>query len=215
MQWALQGTYGVKGVTHYLDDFLFIGEEGTQDCGEALQDFKRLADHLGVPLAPSKTEGPAQVLIFLGIELDTVVGVSRLPVGKVQALVQDIQASLAKDKATLGSNKSLLGNLNFAGRVIRSGRVFARRLARATAKVRKKHHLVRLSKGVKKDLLMWAEFLANFNGSVIWRAPWAGSPSCACSRIHRAGRASEQSWGASGVRRNGQMPGIRGKSRPM
>lgn len=202
MQWALQGTYGVKGVTHYLDDFLFIGEEGTQDCGEALQDFKRLADHLGV-------------LIFLGIELDTVVGVSRLPVGKVQALVQDTQASLAKDKATLGSNKSLLGNLNFAGRVIPSGRVFARRLARATAKVRKKHHLVRLSKGVKKDLLMWAEFLANFNGSVIWRAPWAGSPSCACSRIHRAGRASEQSWGASGVRRNGQMPGIRGKSRPM
>lgn len=64
LQWALTNTGDVVGVTHYLDDFLFIGAAGTQECSRGLQDFQDLARHLGVPLAPGKTEGPAQTLTF-------------------------------------------------------------------------------------------------------------------------------------------------------
>lgn len=179
LQWALQGNYGVGGVSHYLDDFLFIGGEGTQECKEALGHFKELAQHLGVPLAPGKTEGPAQVLTFLGIELDTIKGESRLPADKVRDLASLIQAVVGQDKVPLGCIQKLLGKLNFAARVIPAGRVFARRLARATARVKKRHHMVKLSKGMKEDLAMWANFLTNFNGTVIWRAPWEGSPELA------------------------------------
>lgn len=214
LQWALQETYGVRGVTHYLDDFLFIGSDGTQDCKQGLSDFEKLASHLGVPLAPGKTVGPAQVLTFLGIELDTIAGESRLPLDKVRDLAQQLQAAAGQDRATLEFIQSLLGKLNFAARVIPAGRIFARRIARATARVKQKHHFVKLSKGIRQDLLMWAEFLENFNGSVIWRAPWVGSPDLALFTDASGRKGLAPYWTENGVLKNGPRLGRKRRSLP-
>ncbi|XP_069482685.1 uncharacterized protein [Ambystoma mexicanum] len=55
------------------------GAEREEDCRRMLKWFQDLMEELGVPLAEDKTEGPAVVLTFLGIELDSVAMTSRLP----------------------------------------------------------------------------------------------------------------------------------------
>ena len=45
----------------------------------------------GLPIKPSKLVGPAPCLTFLGIELDSVEGVLRLPQDKLQNIIQILQ----------------------------------------------------------------------------------------------------------------------------
>ena len=73
-------------VDHYLDDFIVLGMAGTEECAEGLAVVWRVSRELGVPLAEEKSEGPATVLTFLGIEIDSVQGEIRLPQEKVERL---------------------------------------------------------------------------------------------------------------------------------
>jgi len=61
---------GIRYITHYLDDFLILGETG-EECEKSLVSFQRTCTKLGIPLAPEKTAGPSTVLEFLGITIDT------------------------------------------------------------------------------------------------------------------------------------------------
>ena len=89
LQWIL-GRNGVDNCLHYLDDFLILGSGRSNDCWVALQRALQICAYLGVPIAQSKTEGPATKLVFLGIEIDTVEGVMRLPSEKLQRLQLEI-----------------------------------------------------------------------------------------------------------------------------
>ena len=90
-QWIL-GRNGVDNCLHYQDDFLILGYGWSNKCGVALQRVLRICAYLEVPIVQKKTEGPATRLVFLGIEIDMVKGVMRLPSEKPQQLLQlDIQ----------------------------------------------------------------------------------------------------------------------------
>ncbi|KAJ1151027.1 hypothetical protein NDU88_003814 [Pleurodeles waltl] len=84
LEWALHKKHpsGVK--MHYLDDFLFIGGADDGFCASLLSAFQALSEELGVLLAKEKTVGPSTSLTFLGIELDSATGTSRLPAEKWQ-----------------------------------------------------------------------------------------------------------------------------------
>jgi hypothetical protein len=45
--------------------------------------FSTVCDELGVPLSAEKTIGPATVIIFLGLEIDTNEMVVRIPIEKI------------------------------------------------------------------------------------------------------------------------------------
>jgi hypothetical protein len=62
---------GVLVVLLYIDDF-FIAGSTFAACASALQIVLDLFAELGVEASPEKTEGPAQVLTFLGIQFDFV-----------------------------------------------------------------------------------------------------------------------------------------------
>ena len=51
-------------VIHYLDDFLLFGAPESRQCDDALYRALARCAHLGVPIAPGKTEGPSVVLVF-------------------------------------------------------------------------------------------------------------------------------------------------------
>ena len=51
-------------------------------CAASLQRFLHFCEDIGIPMAPEKTEGPDQVLIFAGIELDCLNLEARLPMEK-------------------------------------------------------------------------------------------------------------------------------------
>ena len=76
--WILHSK-GADRSIHDLDDFLLIGPPDSPECAEALQTLLALCKELGIPVAEEKTEGPATILIFLGIEIDTIAMQLRLP----------------------------------------------------------------------------------------------------------------------------------------
>ncbi|KAM9324652.1 uncharacterized protein PAF06_000727 [Gastrophryne carolinensis] len=112
---------------------------------------------------------------FLGIEIDSQVGVCRLPLDKVSDLLQELQGALGVKKVTLRQLQSVLGKLNFACKVLPMGRVFSRWLSLTTAGIREPHHFIRLTRELKDDLRMWVSFLRLFNGLVYWLDPVRGN----------------------------------------
>ena len=150
-------------VTHYLDDFLFAGSSAAE-CARMLSSFTAICGELGVPLAPEKTLGPLQTICYLGLAIDSVRGLIRVPAPKVQALRAKIQTVLGQKKISLVDIQSLVGSLNFVCKAISPGRAFLRRLIVLMQGLSKPHHRVRISAGARLDLHMWLAFLTHFNG---------------------------------------------------
>ena len=75
---------GVTTILHYLDDFLVIGHPGSAECMANVTLLLSVFEQLGIPVAVDKLEGPAPVITFLGIELDTIEGITRLPTRKLE-----------------------------------------------------------------------------------------------------------------------------------
>ena len=82
---------GVGWLCHYIDDFVAVGAPGSLQCGATLAVLKETWRCLGMPLDPSKEKGPAQVLPFLGVELDTVQCEARLLQAKLKELMEKVR----------------------------------------------------------------------------------------------------------------------------
>ena len=75
-----------------------------------------------------KIKGPATILVFLGILLDTVKLEMRLPEDRLAALKALLQQWRTTKKTRNREPLSLIGSLIFAAKVISAGRIFLRRL---------------------------------------------------------------------------------------
>ena len=77
---------GLETLDYYLDDFFFAGANSTQNCTKVMQTFSKLCSQLGDPLADNKTVGPTTSIIFLGLEIDTVLMLVKIPPDKLDRL---------------------------------------------------------------------------------------------------------------------------------
>ncbi len=118
-------------------------------------------------MAAHKREGPTTCLTFLGIEVDTVRGHLRLPADKLQHL-RDLLGEWVHQQSCLRKElESLIGYLNHACKVVRSGRSFLRRMIDLLHAVHRPPNSkvpIRLNKGFRSDLAWWQEFLVDWNG---------------------------------------------------
>ena len=163
-------------VTHYLDDFLLVGD-GSSACSSMLTSFQQVCRELGVPLAAEKTVGPCSSLSYLGLEIDARAGLVRVPSDKLGKLRSMLVWALGRQKLSLREVQSLVGMLNFVCRAVLPGRAFLRRLIDLTTGVKQQHHKVRIGKGARADLEAWASFLCQFNGaSFFLEARWQSGP---------------------------------------
>ncbi len=72
-EWILRQN-GVKDVIHYVDDYLVGGASGSDECKRAVETTVRVFDELGIPISHAKFVAeatPSQVVVFLGIMIDT------------------------------------------------------------------------------------------------------------------------------------------------
>ncbi|XP_065182584.1 uncharacterized protein LOC135813415 [Sycon ciliatum] len=130
-----------------------------------------------VPLAPDKVEGPAQVLSFLGIELDCGRLEARLPDTKLQDLRTLLDQYVNRGDMTQRELDSLLGKLSFAARVIIPGRTFMRRLWDICHRYSQPHYKIKLSVEALEDLKWWQRLLSQWNGKSFFHMPnWTPSP---------------------------------------
>ena len=88
VEWILKSNYLIKYLLHYLDDFLSLAPAGSSECADSVVIARSVFSRLGLPLHPSKCEGPTTVLIFLGVELNSITQTARLPHEKLVATLQ-------------------------------------------------------------------------------------------------------------------------------
>lgn len=163
LEWVAKHRLGASGVLHILDDFLFIAK-AEDKCRSDLNKFIDMCQSIGVPIAHEKTEGPATVLQFAGITLDSIKMEARLPEDKLRKCRMLLSEFHKRRKVTLRELQSLLGLLNFTCSVILPGRAFLRRLIDLTKGVHRPHYRIRLTKACRQDMLVWLTFLQEFNG---------------------------------------------------
>ena len=161
--WILENNYNIENVLHLLDDFLTIDRPFSlpeRTMAILTMVFKKL----GLPLSTKKTVGPAHVLEYLGIILDSLRMEARLPMEKVTRMTELIESFLHRKSCTKRELLSLLGHLNYACRVIYPGRAFVSYLIRLSCTVKELHHHIKLSNECRLDLKLWYTFLQNWNG---------------------------------------------------
>ena len=127
LQWILTVKFQVVGMVHVLDDFMFVGGTGSDECKHGLEAFMKLCTDVNIPIHHSKTVLPCTTITFLGIELDSMAMRAKLPQDKVSKIRDLLAQYMRRRKVTLVELQSLLGLLNFACKVIRPGRAFLRR----------------------------------------------------------------------------------------
>ena len=100
LAWAML-CVGIPDLVHYLDDFLFWAPDYLT-CSLTLETAARLSARLGLPVEPSKAEGPTASLTFLGIEVDTVsreLRLSRLKLARLKDTMEHWASRKLHDKA--------------------------------------------------------------------------------------------------------------------
>ena len=167
-----------KHIVHILDYFLFVGPPNSPICQNNLDNFLALCATLGVPIKREKTEPATPIITFMGLELDSLNMVARLPEDKLDKVRSLLSAMVNKRKVTLRELQSLLGLLNFCCQVVDPGRCFLRRLTDLTKKVVKPHHRITLNKESRRDIAAWKLFADKFNGkNILSHQRWLTSES--------------------------------------
>lgn len=127
--------------------------------------FRKICFHFGVPIAEEKTIGPSPIITFLGLEINTLEMVIKIPQDKLNEVKSKLHEILGKKKVTLRELQSLVGSLNFCARAIPPARAFNRRFCDAMRGIAHPGHFIRVSSEMKEDVLMWLSFIEKFNGS--------------------------------------------------
>ena len=122
--WVLRQR-GVHNCHHYLDDYIILGRAHSAECSQALETLTQTCRELGVPLASHKQVGPTTCLVFLGIEVDSSTSELRLPADKLERLQATVVEWLNRKACARRDLESLIGLLNHACKVVRSGRAFS------------------------------------------------------------------------------------------
>ena len=125
---------------------------------------------LGVPLEPSKLEGPATCLSFLGIEVDSETLQLRLPSEKFHRLKEQLAEAVSKKCLPKRKLQSLTGLLQHATKVIHPGRPFLYRLYALQNVGSHPDHDIRLNSAARADIIP-GSFYSLIDGMAY---PWPG-----------------------------------------
>lgn len=180
---------GLKALIHYIDDYLLVCGPDMAAALQKLRSLLWLFCWLGLPVAMDKLDGPATLIVYLGVELDTVAMQARLPRARLDAILTALGQWSTQQRCTARELQSLIGVLSFATKVVRPGRMFLRRmldLLRISKRIdsprkgsgRSHAPSIRLTEGFRADLQWWRHFATDWNGvSLLYAREWATASS--------------------------------------
>ena len=167
LAWILVFVCGIPYILYYLDDFFVASHCGNNFCSSYVQLVKVAFDHLGVPIADDKLEGPVTRLTYLGIEIDSDVMVIRLPEEKLFELWYLLEVWVVKHKCTNRELLCLIGKLSFAAKVVKPSRLFVRRLIDLSTTVKRLNHHISVNSESREDILWWQKFILTWNSAML------------------------------------------------
>lgn len=160
--------HGLK-LVRYLDDFLFISSSFSI-ASEHLATAIRVFQDFGLVVNNKKTEGPAQQIQFLGINLDSVartLSISPERIDEMNTLLLHYVSTSSSEDIKVKGIMSFIGKLAFVSQVLPSSRPFMRRLLDAINGKRKQQRC-RLPTGFKLDCAIWLQRIQQWNGLISW-----------------------------------------------
>ena len=166
MQWILTKLFHVGAMSHILDDFMFLSRS-TETCQCYLDRFMSLARFVDIPVKHIKTVSPATCVMVHSIEVDTELMEARLPLDKLDDVLNLVTGFARRKKVTLRELQSLIGMMNFACKVTVPGRPFLHRLIDLTIGISRPNFHIRLNNEARLDLAAWLMFLQSFNGILV------------------------------------------------
>ena len=186
----------IRYIVHYIDDFLLL-HESHEGCKRALAAVLKLFEQLGLPVSADKLEGPSQLMVFLGVLIDTINMTLSLDEKRLQALQEELSLWGKRTSASRQELQSLIGTLAFAAKVVRPGRTFLRRMLDQLKRVPKWAQSDRkfpLAADFQADVLWWTTFVREWNGkSLLTQEQWhEDDPRCV--EVHTD--ACTSGWGA-------------------
>jgi hypothetical protein len=101
IEWLLKFSSDRGKTMHYLDDYLFVGRDGSGDCLSLMDKFHYVCHFLGVPIAPEKNEDPVKSLVFLGLQIDSIKQTVTIPSEKLVENHETITTILQMKKVSL------------------------------------------------------------------------------------------------------------------
>ena len=161
---------GIRDI-RYLDDFFLIGAS-EEDMARHLLPAQSVIRQFGLVVNPDKTEGPAQSLSFLGVQLDSVHQTVSCTPERVEELTALLRSLIRQRVITRSHAASLIRKLSFAAQVLPGARAFMRRMLDALHQCKSRRHStpIRIDPGFRDDLRFWAQQLHHWNGRQQWRS---------------------------------------------
>ena len=156
---------GFHNIVVYLDDF-YLSAATYEECLTAMNMLLRLLRTLGFHINWSKVEGPAQVLTFLGIEINSLDMTIAIPEEKLADTISLVKSFLGKKRSSKKQLQSLVGRLSWLARCCKPGRIYLRALIEAMSKAKAPSHKVITTAAMREDLLWWAEVAPLINGTM-------------------------------------------------
>jgi hypothetical protein len=161
----------VSSILRYVDDFLIIADSESI-CHDSLQIMIDTCKKAGFDIQPSKVVMPSRVVEFLGVVIDTQLGVLRISEDRMQ----EVKTELARWRGVRKTSKRkllrLIGRLAFVARVVRYGRAFIARLIGVSKTVSYLHYRIRFTNEARNDIAWWDTCLATHNGVYIYNRRW-------------------------------------------
>jgi hypothetical protein len=184
LQWIAQHRFGISLLLHYLDDFL--GAAASEDtAARQFNTFLSVCRRLGFSLNMAKVFSPRTCICYLGLEIDTVAMIIRVPSDKLATLKALLVEFTSLRRCPVKRLQSLIGSLSFACKAVRPGRAFIRRMIDTLKEAKQRNHSwVALGSEFHSDLAWWRLFIDRWNGSQLMVTP-------ASTSIHVATDASD------------------------
>ncbi len=159
-----------------------------------------LMEQIGALEALDKAVFPQEVITWLGIEIDTIAMVIRVPPEKLRELLELLVDWSDKTRVTRKDLEKLIGKLAFAAKAVRAGRLFYSRLIHAMKKM-KKVGTYTLDEQARKDIMWWCHFLPSYNWvSMLPKLHWEKVDSVfstdSCLGGYGGWKEQEYFWGA-------------------
>lgn len=162
-------------VRNFLDDF--FSAQIAHKAEQSFLNMAKLLEVLGIEEGQDKACSPDTSMVVLGILFNTVTMTMSLTPQKMDEIIQELKKWKNKQKCSLRQMQSLIGKLNFAAGVVRSGRVYMSRLIN-TLRQRKSNSntSIVLTEDNLNDVKWWLEHIDMRNGvpmeSLMTRKKW-------------------------------------------
>ena len=161
VRYIMKEHFNYPNLYNYIDDLIYIGLPGhIHDSYNALT---VLLGELGLDISLSKLVAPTTVATCLGIEVDTVNRILRIPDEKLAEIRHMAQSYAKKNKVTKTQLQSLLGSLLYITKCIKPARYFLNRMLHLLRASHETTHIV-LDQHFHRDLNWFNTFLIQYNG---------------------------------------------------